>query len=148
MKFDELLNNVTDEIIDESRQLADSVINETCQAVPDFKNATHRKMKEMVDELHDDLPIFERAGYKLDKLEVELGIAPKLIPHFKVEKLLCKEEQDAILKEVRPNRILHLLLSSLFKASYLKDIMQIGNLDFHALKIELAASPKVHLIFW
>ena len=108
----------------------------------------HRKIKNLTDELHDDLPIFERAGYSLHSLEVELGISPKLIPHFRVHKQISQEEQQAILDEVKDKRLLTLLLTSLFKSSYLKEVLRIGDLDFHGLKIELSAIPKVNLLFW
>ena len=139
MEFDveNLLNGIKAEVQKEGE--------ETVHKITDVG---HRKMKEVIDELHDDLPIFERAGYSLHSLEVELGIAPKLIPHFKVDKQISKEEQLAILDEVKHKRVLYLLLSSLFKSSYLKEILKIGNLEFHGLKVELAAVPKVHLLFW
>ena len=55
--------------------------------------------------------------------------------------------QKAILEEVRHKRALHMLLSSLFKSSYLKKVLRVGNLDFHGLKIELSAIPTVKLLF-
>ncbi len=139
MNFDvnELLESVKEEAIKEG--------NESIHKITDVG---HKKIRDLTDELHDDLPIFERAGYSLHSLEVELGISPKLIPHFKVEKQISQEEQQTILDEVKHKRILSLLLSSLFKSSYLKEILKIGNLEFHGLKIELSAIPKVRLLFW
>ena len=61
--------------------------------------------------------------------------------------VLGERREKAILEEVRHKRLLHALLSSLFKSSYLKKILRIGNLDFHGLRIELSAVPTVRLQF-
>lgn len=144
MNLDNIIESVKEEVT-KGQEALEGSITETEHKITD---AGHRKMKDLVDELHEDLPIFERAGYKLHSLEVELGITPKLIPHFKVEKHISKEEQQTLLNEVKHKRVLHLLLSSLFKASYLKKVLRIGNLDFNGLKIELSAIPTVRLLFW
>ena len=139
MNFD--MNSMFDHMKDEA-------IKECNNGTHVITDLGHKKIKDLTDELHDDLPIFERAGYSLHSLEVELGVSPKLIPHFRVHKQISKEEQQAILDEVKHKRLISLLLSSLFKSSYLKEVLRIGDLDFHGLKIELAAIPKVHLLFW
>ena len=132
MNVNSVINNLKSEIVKEEQVIAD---------------AGHRKIKDMLDELNADLPIFEKAGYKLHSLEVEVGISPKLIPHFRVCDHISEEAQKAILEEVRHKRILHALLASLFKSSYLKKVLRVGNLDFHGIRIELSAVPTVRLQF-
>lgn len=107
----------------------------------------HRKTHAVLQELHDDLPIFERAGFVLHSMEVELGMSPKLIPRFRVDHAISAEEQAALLQETRHKRVLHTLLGLLFKSSHLSEIMKIGNLEFHAFKIEVGAVPAVSLVF-
>lgn len=132
MNMTTIINDVKGELVKEEQILAD---------------AGHRKIKELLDELNADLPIFEKAGYKLHSLEVEVGISPKIIPHFRVCKHISEEEQKAILEEVKQKRMLHALLASLFKSSYLKKVLRVGNLDFHGIRIELSAVPTVRLQF-
>ncbi len=112
-----------------------------------FTDFGHKKIKILIDELQEDLPIFERAGYKLHHLDVELGLSPKLIPYFTIKKHISEKDQIALLEEVKHKRIIHALLSSLFKSAYLQNVLQIGGLDFFGLKVELAAVPTVHLLF-
>jgi len=143
MDFNSVISNIKGEVVKGETTMAEGLA-ETEHKITD---AGHRKIKDMLDELHDDLPIFEKAGYKLHSLEVEIGISPKLIPHFRICEHISEEEQKAILEEVRHKRVLHMLLSSLFKSSYLKKVLRVGNLDFHGLKIELSAIPTVKLLF-
>jgi hypothetical protein len=143
MDFNSVLNNIKSEVVKGETAMAGGLE----EAEHKITDAGHRKIKQMLDELHEDLPIFEKAGYKLHSLEVEIGISPKLIPHFRVCEHITEEKQKAILEEVRHKRMLYMLLLSLFKSSYLKKILRIGNLDFHGLKIELSAVPTVRLLF-
>lgn len=143
MKLNELVESVKEEVTKEEEALKEGIRD----AEYKITDMGHKKMKNLMDELHDDLPVFEKAGYKLHSMEVDLGISPKLVPYFTVVRHISKEEQQAILDEVKQKRMLHLLLSSLFKSSYLKEVLKIGNLDFHGLKIELAAVPTVRLVF-
>ena len=143
MDVNTVLNSIKDGVT-KSDDAIDAGITDTEHKITD---AGHRKIKAMLDELNADLPIFEKAGYKLHSLEVEVGISPKLIPHFRVCEHISKDEQKAILEEVRHKRILHALLSSLFKSSYLKNVLRVGDLDFHGLRIELSAIPTVRLQF-
>ncbi len=107
----------------------------------------HRRTQAVLQELHDDLPVFEKAGFFLHSMEVELGVSPKLIPRFRVAHSISPEAQQEILEEVRQKRVLHTLLALLFKSSHLSDIMKIGDLEFHAFKIEVGAIPTVSLVF-
>ncbi len=143
MDLNEIVESVKEEVIKEEDALKEG-IRDTQYKITDMG---HKKIKDLMDELHDDLPVFEKAGYKLHSMEVEIGISPKLIPYFIVEKQISQEEQQAILDEVKHQRVLHLLLKSLFKSSYLKEVLKIGDLEFHGLRIELAAMPTVRLLF-
>ena len=143
MDVDSVLNNIKNEVVKNEVTVAAGIANTEHK----ISDAGHRKIKKLLDELNSDLPIFEKAGYKLHSLEVEVGISPKLIPYFRVCEHISEEEQKAILDEVRHKRVLHALLSSLFKSSYLKKVLRVGNLDFHGIRIELSAIPTVRLQF-
>ncbi len=141
------VNSVIDSVKDSVVKSGDAINVGIADTEHKITDAGHRKIKELLDELNADLPIFEKAGYKLHSLEVEVGISPKLIPHFRVCQHISEDEQKALLNEVRHKRILHALLSSLFKSSYLKNVLRVGNLDFHGLRVELSAVPTVRLQF-
>ncbi len=147
MDLDEMLDDIKDGAAKMEEEIETAVQEEIEAGTIKIKDFGHKKIKILIDELHDDLPIFERAGYKLHNLEVELGLSPKLIPYFKIEKHISEEEQKALLAEVKSKRIIYALLSSLFKSAYLQKVLRIGGLDFFGLKVELAAIPTVHLLF-
>jgi len=107
----------------------------------------HKKVIEASDKLHDNLPIFESAGYKLKKFEVELGISPKIIPHFMVDESVTEEQKMAALEKVKDKRLMHLMLEALIKAGKLHGSLQIGDLDFCGVEVHLAAIPTVRLLF-
>jgi len=59
----------------------------------DINDYAHKKIIDVSDRFHNNLPIFESAGYKLKKFEVELGISPKIIPHFMVDESVTHEQK-------------------------------------------------------
>jgi len=113
----------------------------------EIDNHAHKKIIEVSDKLHDNLPIFESAGYKLKKFEVELGISPKIIPHFMVDKSVTYEQKMEALEKVKDKRMMHLMMDALIKAGKLRGALQIGDLDFCGIEVHLSAIPMVRLIF-
>lgn len=113
----------------------------------ELKDHGHKKVASITDEFDEALPIFERAGYILKNFEIELGISPKLIPHFHIDKSVTAEQRKAVLAEVRHRRIIRLMLEALNKAAHLHDKLKIGNLDFKGLELHVSALPTVRLLF-
>ncbi len=113
----------------------------------DINDYAHKKIIEVSDRFHDNLPIFESAGYKLKKFEVELGISPKVIPHFMIDESVSEEQKLAALEKVKGKRMMHLMLEALIKAGKLHGTLQIGELDFCGIEVHLSAIPTVRLLF-
>lgn len=114
---------------------------------PPLKDLGQKKTKAMVDELNANLPIFERAGFGLLRMEIEMGVSPNIIAMFSICSRMDKEQQHQLLGEVRSNRMLHMVLSLLFKSSGLIDFVNIGDLQFYVMKVTLGTLPKVSLVF-
>jgi len=113
----------------------------------DVKDHHHKKLIEVSDRFHKHLPIFESAGYKLKKFEVELGISPKIIPHFMIDESVTLDQKMDALAKVKGKRLMHLMMEALIKASKLHGAMQIGDLDFCGVEVHLSAIPTVRLLF-
>ena len=62
---------------------AKDVAESATESVVSIKDAGGNKVSEMVEAFKDSLPHLKGAGYELIEFEIELGISPKLIPHFK-----------------------------------------------------------------
>jgi hypothetical protein len=113
----------------------------------DISDHAHRKIIEVSDRFHDHLPLFESVGYKLKRFEVELGISPKIIPHFIIDESVSEEQKLAALEKVKGKRMMHMMLEALIKASKLHGTLQIGELDFCGIEVHLSALPTVRLLF-
>ena len=66
----------------------------------------------LMDEFNDALPYLSAAGYTLDQLEVELGLPPKLIPHF-VYAQDSEIDSETTLENLKNNRLGYNLLKIL-----------------------------------
>lgn len=94
------------------------------------------------------LPLYERAGFSLRTLDLELGITPHLTPRFALGTVPPKEERDALLVEARAaGGSAHAVLTALFKAVELKDLLSLGSLELVGLNVRLSTIPSVRLVF-
>jgi len=93
------------------------------------------------------LPIAEEAGYKLQTVEIRLGIPPKLIPHFNQVRSLSAEEKTELLERIKDKRYTKMLLSTLFKSSEIQETLKIGDLPAGVIQIELTAVPNIILVY-
>ena len=161
MSIENMMNKVNEEVKHniESIKSTTHVQMPTITAAPsDFRehleekrkeinDHSHKKIITVSDRFHDCLPIFESAGYKLKKFEVELGISPKIIPHFMIDESVTHEQKLEALKKVKGKRMMHMMLDALIKASKLHGSLQIGDLDFCGIEVHLSALPTVRLLF-
>ena len=84
------------------------------------------------------------AGYELTEFEVELGVTPKLIPHFRhVHR--SGEDVDRARELVRGNKLGSLLLSGLLKAGEVHKQINVAGFCFSHIEIELGLIPSVRL---
>ena len=108
---------------------------------------SHRVTVDHVLDFHEFLPVFERAGFAIQNFEIEIGLSPKMIPHFMITKHISEPEKRQLLNETRHQRVLHMILEALFKASYLSEHVRVGALKFQGLEVYVGAIPTVRLLF-
>jgi hypothetical protein len=106
-----------------------------------------RRLKELTDELHKALPLIEKAGFRLNAMAVDVGVPPKLAPRFLVEDAVSEEQKNAVLEEARGDRWLHMLLTSLFRARDLQQVVRVGKLSCHEVELHISAMPKIRITF-
>ncbi len=126
--------------------------NHTTTAAPKkpmqtLRHFGHDKVVDIANQFHSALPAFEKAGFKLQNLEIEVGISPKIIPHFMIVEQPSEEEKKQAIKEIQSNRLMKPVMDALLKASYLHRHIKIGDLPFIGLEVHFAIVPTVRLIF-
>ncbi|MBT3376629.1 MAG: hypothetical protein HN742_07930 [Lentisphaerae bacterium] len=113
-----------------------------------LRDFSHRKIKQITDELHDAVPYLEKAGYVLDSLSVDIGMPPKVVPRFTVREEIDEATKDAVLAESKEHRLAHLILIAVLKTAPLRRAVRVGSLAFRELEIHCGAIPKIRLVFF
>ena len=100
----------------------------------------------VVNDLNDALPHLSKAGYTMDELEIEVGIPPKLIPHFSVDETLAENTKQS-LTDLEGNTVGYALFKALLKAADLQQKIVINDMSFDRIEIELGLIPAVRLSY-
>ena len=123
-----------------SRNIADS-LDKTLNL---GQEAALDKILSLIDEFNNALPYLSAAGYTLDQLEVELGLPPKLIPHFAYAQD-SEVDSETALENLKNNRIGYNLLKILIMAGDYQSKFKFSQMSFCHLEIELSVIPTVRL---
>jgi len=103
------------------------------------------KVKGVVQDFNAITPLIIRAGYEIVDLEVELGLIPKLIPHFKKINDISDSEKALILEELQDKRLMSMLVSALFKSDSFQNNLKLTNYKYTGIEVEITALPAVRL---
>jgi len=98
----------------------------------------------LMTSFNDALPHLKKAGYVLTELEIEVGISPKLIPHFYHDPAVALD-LDKALKALKGNTVGTALMISLVQASSLQKRVEISHMQFNHIEVELGPIPALKL---
>lgn len=98
----------------------------------------------LMKDFNDALPHLKRAGYILIEMEVELGIPPKLIPHFYRDNDINMDLQKT-LAAIGDNNIGKALIIALNEASQLQKKIEVADMQFNYIEVELGPIPALKL---
>jgi len=98
----------------------------------------------LMKDFNDALPHLKKAGYILIEMEVELGIPPKLIPHFYHDGDI-ELEMDETLKALGDNNIGKALIMALSQAGELQKQIEVADMKFDYIEVELGPIPGLKL---
>lgn len=102
------------------------------------------KVQEVVTAFQQALPAISSAGYELTEFEIELGVTPKLIPHFKhVSRNI--EDVDAARDALKDNKLGQVILGALLKAGDVQKQIKVAGFAFSHIEIEMGLIPSVRL---
>jgi len=90
------------------------------------------------------LPHLKKAGYILIEMEVELGIPPKLIPHFYRDSDI-QLDLNSTLAAIGDNNIGKALILALNEASDLQKQIEVADMQFNYIEVELGPIPALKL---
>ena len=116
----------------------------TAEKLSEFKELGSEKIQALVASFQQALPAIQTAGYELTEFEVELGMTPKLIPHFR-HAPKCSEDVDRARELVRENKLGTLILVGLLKAGEVHRQINVAGFYFSHIEIELGLIPSVRL---
>ena len=100
----------------------------------------------VINDLNDTLPHLAKAGYTMNELEIEVGVLPKLIPHFTVDEMLVENTEQS-LTDLEGNTVGYALFKALLKATDLQQKIVIDGMSFTRIEIELGLVPVVRLSY-
>ena len=129
-------------LIDKAKQTAADVKDK----VGDPSGKVGDAILAVVKDLNDALPHLSKAGYTMDELEIEVGIPPKLIPHFSVDETLAENTEQS-LTDLEGNTVGYVLFKALLKAADLQQKIVINDMSFARIEIELGLIPVVRLSY-
>lgn len=102
------------------------------------------KIQELVVSFQQALPALKSAGYEMTEFEIELGVTPKLIPHFRHAPKTA-EDATAAREMLKDNKIGLLILGALLKAGDVHKQIKVAGFGFSHIEIELGLIPSVRL---
>lgn len=102
------------------------------------------KVQQLITAFQHALPALKSAGYELTEFEVEIGVTPKLIPHFRhaAQNVENIEAARAMLKD---NKLGQILLGALLKAGEIHKQINVAGFGFSHIEIEMGLLPSVRL---
>lgn len=103
------------------------------------------KVKNVVNDFISITPLIERAGYQIVDLEIELGLIPKLIPHFKKTREVNEDEKELVLEELKEKRLMSMLVNALFMSDNFQSSLNLSNYRYTGIEVEITALPAVRL---
>ena len=131
-----------DKLLDKAKQAAADVNDK----VGDPSGKVGEAVLAVVKDLNDALPHLAKAGYTMNELEIEVGILPKLIPHFTVNEI-SGENIEQSSKDLEENTVGYALFTALRKATDLQQKLIIDGMSFARIEIELGLTPVVRLSY-
>jgi len=114
------------------------------EKITQLSQAGSDKIQELVESFQQALPAIKSAGYELTEFEIELGVTPKLIPHFR-HAPKAAEDVEAAREMLKDNKLGQLLLGALLKAGDVHKQIKVAGFGFSHIEIEMGLIPSVRL---
>jgi len=133
------------------KELADVVREKTVGRVGDLvRSATETgsdKLSELAGSVNEAIPIITEAGYEVERMQVTLGVPPKVVLTARVVHEITDEEYAALIERAGEKLVTSAVAGTFVKAAALHRSLKVGSLHAHDIEFELAPLPAVRLQF-
>lgn len=155
---DNFFNRLADSSLKLGRQwFGDQAVDQAMDQAGKWSGSASRQAKAITDaqiasatrQFQDALPFVEKAGYRVDGVDVVVGVTPRLVPHLTLVEPVSKMEREALLAEAtaQGKDLTRNLLTSLYRAADLRKKLRLEPFEFCALEIEIGVLPNVIVKF-
>lgn len=114
--------------------------------ISNLKDAGIDKVKSTITDFENSLPIFKKAGYNLNELNITLGLPPTILASFAI-KNVSEEVSQSALEEIDSNKVGKAVLRSLISASKMKQKIDVKSMTMDKIEVEIGLIPKVSLVY-
>lgn len=148
---------MTEGILDKAKSLSDSlkdkvtglnefmIENDKNEIISLFKEKGVSKIDEIFETIDRYRSVFTDAGYQIGGINTSLGIPPDITIVFKFLGTIDTEKRKLVLEEAEENKLVIIILESLFKASDLSEKIKVGELTLKTINVKLGLIPAISI---
>lgn len=144
----EIIKETAENISEKVDEFKENIWGEEQQLIiSEFKENPVDKVKSTLENLNNSTELFEKSGFKLEGMEISLGLPPEIIVEFTATKNISAEEKKQMLTEAGENRIVKIILTCLFKAEDYYEKIKFGSYKIKSINITLGLIPGILMKF-
>ncbi|HMN17708.1 MAG TPA: hypothetical protein PKD03_08830 [Ignavibacteriaceae bacterium] len=148
---------MTEGILDKVKSLSDSlkdkvtglnefmIENDKNEIISLFKEKGVSKIDEIFETIDRYRSVFTDAGYQIGGINTSLGIPPDITIVFKFLGTIDTEKRKLVLEEAEENKLVIIILESLFKASDFSEKIKVGELTLKTINVKLGLIPAISI---
>ncbi|GIK20694.1 MAG: hypothetical protein OZ915_03490 [Ignavibacteriales bacterium] len=148
---------MTEGILDKAKSLSDSlkdkvtglnefmIENDKNEIISLFKEKGVSKIDEIFETIDRYRSVFTDAGYQIGGINTSLGIPPDITIVFKFLGTIDTEKRKLVLEEAEENKLVIIILESLFKASDFSEKIKVEELTLKTINVKLGLIPAISI---
>ena len=148
---------MTEGILDKAKSLSDSlkdkvtglnefmIENDKNEIISLFKVKGVSKIDEIFETIDRYRSVFTDAGYQIGGINTSLGIPPDITIVFKFLGTIDTEKRKLVLEEAEENKLVIIILESLFKASDFSEKIKVEELTLKTINVKLGLIPAISI---
>ncbi len=105
------------------------------------------KLNETWTEIENSAAIFQRTGYSITNIQINVGIPPTLCLSLDQENNISDDEEKNLLEEYKDRTVIYTILLALFKANAIQQSIISTQYKFTGLNLEIGLNPSMQMKF-
>jgi hypothetical protein len=131
-------------MFDKAKESASKAKSGALSKLGELQEVGAEKINESLKQFNAARPYLKKAGYALSELEIELGLPPKVTSHFQHTDVDQADVEQAFV-ELEGNALGTSVLTLLVKAAELQSKIQVYEMSFAYIEVEVGIVPTVTL---